>query len=76
MEVPVWCADSPNIPPACSSPGAVSKQPAATNLADLLHSAGRTEEAMPHLKQAVSIYAAIDTEAGPLQPEIWELAKW
>ncbi len=46
------------------------------NLADLLHSTGHTEAAMPHLKQAVSIYANIDTEAGPLLPEIWKLTEW
>src|SRR5215472_12789504 len=46
------------------------------NLADLLHAAGRSEEAMAHLKQAVSIYAEIGVEAGTVQPEIWKLAEW
>jgi len=46
------------------------------NLADLLHSTGSTEAAMAHLKQAVSIYVSIDSEAGPLLPEIWKLTEW
>jgi predicted ATPase len=46
------------------------------NLADLLHHAGRTEAAMPHLTQAVRIYAEIEGEAGTLQPEIWKLSEW
>ena len=46
------------------------------HLADLLHAAGRSEEAMSHLKQAVSIYAEIGVEAGTVQPEIWKLVEW
>jgi predicted ATPase/DNA-binding SARP family transcriptional activator len=46
------------------------------NLADLLHAASRSEEAMTHLKQAVTIFAEIGVEAGTLQPEIWKLAEW
>jgi DNA-binding SARP family transcriptional activator/predicted ATPase len=46
------------------------------NLADLLHLAGRPEEAMAHLKQAVTIFAEIGAEAGALQPEIWKLTEW
>lgn len=46
------------------------------NLADLLHAAGRSEEAMTHLKRAVAIYAEIGVEAGMWQPEIWKLAEW
>jgi tetratricopeptide (TPR) repeat protein len=46
------------------------------NLADLLYAAGRAEEAMAHLKQAVSIYAEIGVEAGTVQPEIWKLTEW
>jgi tetratricopeptide (TPR) repeat protein len=46
------------------------------NLADLLHVAGRPEEAMAHLKQAVSIFAEIGAEAGAWQPEIWKLTEW
>jgi len=45
------------------------------NLADLLHAAGRQEESMAHLKQAVEIFAEIGEE-GELQPEIWKLAEW
>ncbi len=47
-----------------------------SNLADMLYAAGRAEEAMPHLKQAVSIYAEIGVEAGTVQPEIWKLVEW
>ena len=38
------------------------------NLADLLHAANRHEEAMVHLKEAVTILAEIGMEAGNLQP--------
>ena len=31
---------------------------------------------LPHLKQAVSIYAEIGVEAGTVQPEIWKLTEW
>lgn len=47
-----------------------------SNLADLLHAAGKSEDAMYHLKQAVSIYAEIGVEAGTVRPEIWKLAEW
>ena len=43
---------------------------------DLLYAAGRSEEAMAHLKQAVIIFAEIGTDAGELQPEIWKLVEW
>ncbi|WP_423223085.1 ATP-binding protein [Candidatus Amarolinea aalborgensis] len=46
------------------------------NLADLLHAAGRSEEAMIHLKQAVVIFAEIGVQAGDAQPEIWRLLEW
>ncbi|NJN97365.1 MAG: tetratricopeptide repeat protein [Anaerolineales bacterium] len=46
------------------------------NLADLFHAAGRTEPAMTHLKQAVTIFAEIGAEAGAPQPEIWKLVEW
>ena len=45
------------------------------NLADLLQAAGRSEEAMAHLKSAVEIFAEIGTEGG-YQPEIWKLVRW
>jgi DNA-binding SARP family transcriptional activator len=46
------------------------------HLADLLYAANRSDEAMIHLKQAVTIFAEIGVEAGTLQPEIWKLAEW
>jgi predicted ATPase/DNA-binding SARP family transcriptional activator len=47
-----------------------------SNLADLLHALKRSEEAMRHLKQAVTIYAEIGVEAGDVQPAIWKLTEW
>ena len=56
----------------CASQGDRHREAALhNNLADLLHTAGRAEAAMSHLKQAVSIFAEIGAEAGPMQPEIW-----
>jgi predicted ATPase/DNA-binding SARP family transcriptional activator len=46
------------------------------NLADLLHAAGREEEAMAQLKEAVVIFAEIGAQAGEGQPEIWQLTEW
>jgi tetratricopeptide (TPR) repeat protein len=46
------------------------------NLADLLHAMGRSEQAMVHLKNAVTIFAEIGQEAGDWQPEIWKLVEW
>lgn len=46
------------------------------NLADLLHAADRSEEAMAHVRQAVLIYAEIGVESGTVQPEIWKLSEW
>ncbi len=46
------------------------------NLADLLHAADRSDEAMVHVRQAVLIYAEIGVEAGTVQPEIWKLSEW
>ena len=40
------------------------------NLADLQHETGHHEEAMVHLKQAVTIFAEIGVESGSLQTEI------
>jgi hypothetical protein len=45
------------------------------NLADLLRAAGRADEAMDHLKQAVTIFAAVG-EPGRLEPAIWQLVEW
>ncbi len=46
------------------------------NLADQLHAIGRTEEAMDHLKRAVSILADVGGTPGELEPEIWKLVAW
>jgi DNA-binding SARP family transcriptional activator len=46
------------------------------NLADLFHAAGRSEAAMAHLKQAVTIFAEIGAEAGTPHPEIWKMVTW
>ena len=45
------------------------------NLADLLHTSGRGDEAMDELKLAVAIFAEIGEE-GRLEPEIWKLTDW
>ncbi len=45
------------------------------NLADLLHAAGREEESMAHLREAVAIFAEVG-EPGEMQPEIWKLVEW
>jgi tetratricopeptide (TPR) repeat protein len=49
------------------------------NMADLLHAAGRADEAMDHLKRAAAAFAEIGAEAGETgepQPEIWKLVEW
>jgi DNA-binding SARP family transcriptional activator len=45
------------------------------NLADILHASGRGDEAMVHLKKAVTLFAEIG-ETGEPQPEIWKLVDW
>jgi tetratricopeptide (TPR) repeat protein len=45
------------------------------NLADLLHRAGRGDEAMAHLKEAVAIFAEVGTEPGAYEPAVWKLAE-
>jgi DNA-binding SARP family transcriptional activator len=61
----------------CTTYGDRHREAALHNhLADLLHTANRSDEAMDHLKQAVTIFAEIGVEAGTLQPEIWKLAEW
>ena len=45
------------------------------NTADLLHAAGRPDEAMQQLKRAVAIFAEVGAEAEP-QPAVWKLARW
>ena len=46
------------------------------NLADLLRAAGRDEEAMVCLKDAVAIFAEIGADMGSLEPEVWKLIDW
>jgi len=46
------------------------------NLADQLHAAGRPEEAMTHLKRAVTLFAEVGGQPGELEPEIWKLVAW
>jgi predicted ATPase/DNA-binding SARP family transcriptional activator len=45
------------------------------NLADLLHRLDRDDEAMEHLKQAVTLFAEVGA-AGEPDPEIWKLVDW
>lgn len=46
------------------------------NLADLLQSTGRGDEAMVHLKRAVGLFAEVGGRPGELEPEIWKLVEW
>jgi DNA-binding SARP family transcriptional activator/tetratricopeptide (TPR) repeat protein len=46
------------------------------NLADQLHAVGRSEEAMAHLKRAVTLFAEVDGLPGEQEPEIWKLVAW
>lgn len=46
------------------------------NLADLYHAAGRQEDSMAQLKEAVVIFAEIGVEAGSMKSEIWKLTEW
>jgi tetratricopeptide (TPR) repeat protein len=46
-----------------------------TNLADLLHAAGRREAALTHLKESARRFASVDS-GGPARPEIWTLVEW
>jgi 2-oxoglutarate ferredoxin oxidoreductase subunit alpha len=48
----------------------------AFNLADQLHAVGRRDEAMVHLKRAVTLFADVGGRAGELEPEIWKLVAW
>lgn len=45
------------------------------NLADLLHRAGREQDAMTALQIAVALFAGVDQDAPP-SPEIWQLVDW
>jgi tetratricopeptide (TPR) repeat protein len=46
------------------------------NLADQLHATGRRDEAMEHLKRAVTLFADVGGRPGELEPEIWKLVTW
>jgi DNA-binding SARP family transcriptional activator len=46
------------------------------NLADMLRTAGRDDEAMDHLRAAVSAFADIGGTPGELEPGIWMLETW
>jgi tetratricopeptide (TPR) repeat protein len=46
------------------------------NLADLLRADGRQEEAMEHLKRAVTIFADVGGQPEELRPEVWKLVEW
>src|SRR6266566_2066296 len=59
----------------CAAQGDRHRQAALhNNLADLLHTDGRHDEAMTHLKQAVAIFAEVG-EPDRLQPAIWKLVE-
>lgn len=61
---------------ACRTTGDRHREAALfNNLADLLNAAGRKEEAMRHLKRAVTIFAEVN-EAGAMEPEVWKLVEW
>lgn len=46
------------------------------NLADMLRSAGRDDEAMEHLRAAVAAFADVGGTPGELEPGIWMLETW
>ena len=46
------------------------------NLSDLFHATGQEEQAMIHLKKAVSIFAEIGGSVNEEQQEIWKLIEW
>ncbi len=46
------------------------------NLADLFHETGQDEQAMIHLKKAVSIFTEIGGSVNEEQQEIWKLIEW
>jgi DNA-binding SARP family transcriptional activator len=46
------------------------------NLADLHHAAGHEDEAMAHLKRAVSIFSEVGADDATRLPEIWKLVSW
>ena len=46
-----------------------------SNVADLLHALGRTDDAMVHLKESARLLAEVDERTAP-EPEIWKLRDW
>ena len=46
------------------------------NLADQEHRVGRPDEAMDHLKRAVTLFADVGGAPEELEPEIWKLVAW
>ena len=46
------------------------------NLADLHHAAGHEDEAMIHLKRAVSLFTEVGADEATRLPEIWKLVSW
>ena len=46
------------------------------NLADLLQATGNPDEALDHLKRAVTLFAEVGGRPGGLEPEIWKLVEW
>ena len=46
------------------------------NLADLLQATGQPDEALDHLKRAVTLFAEVGGRPGELEPEIWKLVEW
>ncbi len=46
------------------------------NLADMLRSAGRDDEALEHLREAVTAFADVGGMPGELEPGIWMLETW
>ena len=47
-----------------------------SNLADMLHASGRSDDAMAHPTQVVTIFAEIGVDSGDLHPDIWKLVEW
>ena len=61
----------------CASQGDRHREAALhNNLADILHAAGREQEAMEHLKLAVSVLAEIGGSPDETPPGIWTLVEW
>jgi hypothetical protein len=46
------------------------------HIADLLHAAGRDDEARPHQRRAVEAFAEVGGDPADPDPGIWMLAAW